>query len=80
MPVKIQRLYRGDRQGADDRLVKTDDDWKLIEPYLTENERQFGITIEELLSVNGIRRQPQEVYRKVEVKGNNTLLKETENR
>ena len=58
----------------------TDDDWKLIEPYLTENERQFGITIEELLSVNGIRRQPQEVYRKVEVKGNNTLLKETENR
>jgi hypothetical protein len=37
----------------------------LIRPYLEENERLFGITIEELLTVDGARREPEEVYRKV---------------
>ena len=41
-------------------------DWKLILPYLEENERLFGISIEEdLLTVNGKKRGPLEVYRKV---------------
>ena len=31
----------------------TDADWKLIEPYLEENEKLFGITIERLLTVDG---------------------------
>jgi len=41
-------------------------DWRLILPYLEENERLFGISIErDLLVVNGERRTPREVYRKV---------------
>jgi glutamate synthase domain-containing protein 3 len=41
-------------------------DWELILPYLQANERHFGISIEDdLLTVDGIRREPEEVYRKV---------------
>jgi glutamate synthase domain-containing protein 3 len=44
-------------------------DWDLILPYLRENERLFGISIEEdLLSVEGEGRDPLEVYRKVRPK------------
>ncbi len=43
----------------------SDDDWALIEPYLRENERLFGISVEALLTVAGRRRDPGEVYRKV---------------
>jgi len=44
----------------------TDKDWRLILPYLKNNERLFGISIEQdLLSVDGGVRPPQEVYRKV---------------
>ena len=42
-------------------------DWSLIEPYLKENERLFGIRVEDLLTVMGERRSPETVYRKVEV-------------
>ena len=41
-------------------------DWKLILPYLEENERLFGIRIrEDLLTVDGVVRSPAKVYRKV---------------
>ena len=41
-------------------------DWRLILPYLQENERLFGISIErDLLTVDGILTSPQMVYRKV---------------
>jgi glutamate synthase domain-containing protein 1/glutamate synthase domain-containing protein 3 len=40
-------------------------DWALIEPYLENNARLFGISIDRLLSVNGETRQPEEVYRKI---------------
>ena len=41
-------------------------DWKLILPYLQENERLFGIRVEaDLLTVDGAQRQPADVYRKV---------------
>jgi glutamate synthase domain-containing protein 3 len=40
-------------------------DWKLILPYLEENERLFGIRTEDLLMVDGIRRNPEEVYRTI---------------
>ncbi|HOX38312.1 MAG TPA: glutamate synthase [Candidatus Brocadiia bacterium] len=44
----------------------SDADWKLILPYLKENEQLFGIEIErDLLTVNGERRHFREVYRKV---------------
>ncbi len=44
----------------------TDEDWNLIHPYLLENEKHFGITVKQLLTVEGTPRSPQEVYRKVE--------------
>lgn len=42
-------------------------DWKLILPYLQENERLFGISIEgDLLMVDGHQRHSDQVYRKVQ--------------
>lgn len=42
------------------------EDWRLILPYLEENERLFGISIEnDLLVIDGEKKPPQEVYRKV---------------
>jgi glutamate synthase domain-containing protein 1/glutamate synthase domain-containing protein 3 len=43
----------------------SDKDWQLIHPYLVENERLFGVRVEDLLTVDGEIRTPQEVYRKV---------------
>jgi glutamate synthase domain-containing protein 1/glutamate synthase domain-containing protein 3 len=43
----------------------TGEDWDLIRPYLKENERLFGIETDELLVVDGVKRAPDEVYRKV---------------
>jgi glutamate synthase domain-containing protein 1 len=42
-----------------------DKDWSLILPYLEENERLFGIRLQDLLTVDGQMKSPQEVYRKV---------------
>jgi hypothetical protein len=42
-----------------------DAEWDLIRPYLEENGRLFGITIDDLLTVNGSRRAPHEVYRMI---------------
>lgn len=44
----------------------SDADWELILPYLKENERHFGITVDRLLTVNGKKLNPAQVYRKVE--------------
>ena len=42
-------------------------DWSLILPHLKENERLFGIPVEDfLLKVDGLSRSPEEVYRKIE--------------
>jgi len=47
-------------------LRLTDSDWNLILPYLEENERLFGIRVlEDLLTVDGAVRAPQDVYTKV---------------
>jgi glutamate synthase domain-containing protein 1/glutamate synthase domain-containing protein 3 len=43
----------------------TSADWDLILPYLEENERLFGIKVEDLLTVDGRPAKPEEVYRKV---------------
>lgn len=43
----------------------TDADWQLIEPYLRENERLFGLPVERLLTVDGAVREPAAVYRKI---------------
>lgn len=57
----------------------SDSDWELIEPFLQENERLFGIRLADLLQVGGVMCKPVEVYRKVEVRGA-TILRETANR
>jgi glutamate synthase domain-containing protein 1 len=41
------------------------EDWLKILPFLEENERLFGINVEGLLTVEGRKRGPEEVYRKV---------------
>jgi len=41
-------------------------DWDAIKPHLMENERLFGITLERLLTVEGERQEPFEVYRKIQ--------------
>jgi glutamate synthase domain-containing protein 1/glutamate synthase domain-containing protein 3 len=41
-------------------------DWQLILPYLEENERLFGVQIERLLTVNGKRLPPEQVYRRIQ--------------
>jgi glutamate synthase domain-containing protein 1/glutamate synthase domain-containing protein 3 len=46
-------------------LPMTKADWKLILPYLKENERLFGIRIDALLTVDGKLLSPSRVYRKV---------------
>ena len=42
------------------------DDWKLIYPYLMENSRLFGIKIEDLLTVDNVKKSPEDVYRKIQ--------------
>lgn len=56
-----------DQLNGGELVSLTPADWKLITPYLEENERLFGIPIERhLLTVDGVQRPPHEVYRKVQ--------------
>ena len=41
------------------------EDWERILPLLKENEKLFGIQVEDLLTVDGARKSPEHVYRKV---------------
>lgn len=41
-------------------------DWSLILPYLEENEKLFGITVNALVTVDGERKYPQDIYRKIQ--------------
>lgn len=43
----------------------TDEDWNLIKPYLEENEKLFGIKIEDLLTVSGEKKSLKQIYRKI---------------
>jgi len=53
-------------------------DWNLILPYLKANEQYFGISIEDdLLTVDGKRLSPGQVYRMVQVVKLAVLAKET---
>jgi glutamate synthase domain-containing protein 1 len=56
------------------RFASVDEkDWKTILPYLQENERLFGVRIDDLLTVDGARREPGQVYRKIEAMALSTL-------
>lgn len=41
------------------------EDWAVLQPYLEENAALFGLPMEALLTVDGERRPPEGVYRKV---------------
>jgi len=43
------------------------EDWALLEPYLLQNERLFGICLQDLLTVEGQLQPPRQVYRRVQV-------------
>jgi glutamate synthase domain-containing protein 1/glutamate synthase domain-containing protein 3 len=43
----------------------TDADWALMTPYLERNEELFGIGVDRLLTVDGKRRAPKDVYRAI---------------
>lgn len=60
-----RRLVSGDQLNGGEFDDLGDEDWALIEPYLRENERLFGISIAALLSVDGISLPPRQVYRKI---------------
>jgi glutamate synthase domain-containing protein 1/glutamate synthase domain-containing protein 3 len=52
-------------------------DWDLILPYLKENERLFGISIEDdLLRVDGVKMSALDVYRKVKPKTTKDLAED----
>jgi glutamate synthase domain-containing protein 3 len=48
-------------------VAMTPADWDLILPYLKENERLFGIRVDDLLSIDGVKHDYSNVYRKVQV-------------
>jgi glutamate synthase domain-containing protein 1/glutamate synthase domain-containing protein 3 len=61
--VDDEQLNGGEIVGLEEK------DWDLILPYLRENERLFGISIEkDLLKVQGETKGPSDVYRKVRPK------------
>jgi glutamate synthase domain-containing protein 3 len=74
-----RRLLDDDQLNGGAFAPLTGADWDLIEPYLRENERLFGIPLAALLAVDGHPRPPAEVYRKVEVRGS-VVMAEKQNR
>jgi glutamate synthase domain-containing protein 1/glutamate synthase domain-containing protein 3 len=66
--VRDPKKQVGEEQLNGGRISRlTDADWRLILPHLKENERLFGISVEQcLLKVDGVAKPPEEVYRKIE--------------
>jgi glutamate synthase domain-containing protein 1/glutamate synthase domain-containing protein 3 len=56
----------------------TNADWRLIRTYLEENERLFGVKVQDLLTVNGKLCEPEQVYRKVSAQALAVLAAATE--
>jgi glutamate synthase domain-containing protein 1/glutamate synthase domain-containing protein 3 len=69
-----QKLVEEQLNGGEFAKI-TEADWKLILPYLEENERLFGITVDRLLMVDNIKKNPSEVYRKIRPKKSAALVK-----
>jgi glutamate synthase domain-containing protein 1/glutamate synthase domain-containing protein 3 len=64
--VRDPRLKLEENQLNGGRFTKLEeDDWRLICPILEENERLFGIRVEDLLRIDGMRKAPEVVYRKI---------------
>ena len=67
-----------DQLNGGELVEMTQADWNLIFQYLKENEKLFGISIEnDLLMVNGDRKNYRDVYRKVRAVTLDILSKES---
>ena len=44
----------------------TRNDWATIQPYLEENQRLFGVAVDDLLRANGQVQAPEKIYRKIQ--------------
>jgi len=77
--VRDPRRLVGEEQLNGGRITRlTPKDWEVILPYLKENERLFNIPIEDfLLKVDGVKRSPGDVYRKIEAMPRITLAGRT---
>lgn len=60
-----RRSVGEDQLNGGELVSLSNDDWNQMLPLLQENERLFGIRVQDLLTVDGIIRRPHEVYRKV---------------
>jgi len=78
--IRDPKRLVGEEQLNGGRITRlTPKDWELIQPYLRENERLFNIPIEDfLLKVDGVKRFPGDVYRKIEAMPRITLAGRTE--
>jgi len=64
--LRDPRYTVGEDQLNGSKLISlSKEDWEKILPLLEENEKLFGIRIEDLLTVDGTLKKPDEVYRKV---------------
>ena len=59
------KLVTEDQLNSGKIVQLTFEDCKLILPYLKENERLYGISIDRLLTVNGKKKNMNKIYRKV---------------
>jgi glutamate synthase domain-containing protein 1/glutamate synthase domain-containing protein 3 len=77
--VRDPKRLVGEDQLNGGRITRlTPKDWELILPYLRENERLFNIPVEDfLLKVDGVKRTPGDVYRKIEAMPRITLAGRT---
>lgn len=60
-----RRVQEGQLNGGE-VVELSEADWQILRPYLEENARLFGLSVARLLTVDGERRPPQAVYRKVQ--------------
>ena len=60
-----RRTVGEDQLNGAEVVSVSEEDWKRVLPLLEENEKLFGIKVENLLTADGSRKRPQEVYRKV---------------
>ena len=67
-----QKKLTEDQLNGGEFTTCEDKDWKVISPYLAENEAQFGIRIDHLLAG----KSPREVYRKIQPKALRALQAE----
>jgi glutamate synthase domain-containing protein 1/glutamate synthase domain-containing protein 3 len=74
--IYVRDPYRKlvDEQLNGGEFVKiTEEDWQLIQPYLAENERLFDISLVRLLSMDGVKKDFRQVYRKIQPINTTTL-------